>query len=156
METLTRLLVVWLVLLAGCASRPSTREPVLVSGGVQGGRGYPAGSSASGEAVVLTETAASADYGYTPEEPVRVGNGVPSDGPRRSRLYLSALRGPEGQSIEFERRGSCCPFETEHSSLGGLLDVYEITFEGLGEPILLYIDMYDPGELLIPQGFTSR
>ena len=62
-----------------------------------------------------------------------------------------------GQPIEFERRASRCPFETEHSELGaGLLDVYELTCEGLDAPIVLYVNMYDPGEPLIPKGLTVR
>lgn len=154
--TLPQILV--LGLLAGaCASQPPSQEPTLVSGGVREGRGYPAGSSATGEAMSLSEVASSPSYGYTPEEPVLVGNGTASDGPRRSRLYLQALRGPAGQPIEFERRGSCCPFESEHAALGsGLLDVYELTYEGLDEPIVLYLNMYDPGEPLIPKGLMAR
>lgn len=140
-----------------CASHPAPQQPEIVSRGTREGHGYPFGSSASGDAMTLTRAASSATYGYSPEEPVVVGSGVPEDGPGRERLYLRALRGPQGQPITFERRGSCCGFETENSPLGGgLLDVYELTYEGLGSPILLYLNMYDPGEALIPQRLTAR
>lgn len=155
--TLSPVAVLGLLVAAACASNPALRAPELVSSGTRHGRGYPAGTSADGDALTLTTIASSPTYGYSAEEPVLVGNGVDSDGPTREKLYLRALRGPEGQPIEFERRGSCCPFETENSALGaGLLDVYELTWEGLDEPVVLYLDMYDPGEPLIPKGLTAR
>jgi hypothetical protein len=36
----------------------------------------------------------------------------------------------------------------------GLLDIYEITYDGLDEPIKIYIDMYDYEAPLAPYGFT--
>jgi hypothetical protein len=77
-------------------------------------------------------------------------------GPLAERLFLSALRGPKGEEIQFTRQGSCCPFETPGSDLGtGLLDVYEVTYPGLEKPLVLYLNMYDKGEVLVPAGFTS-
>ncbi|WP_277871519.1 hypothetical protein [Winogradskyella wandonensis] len=37
-----------------------------------------------------------------------------------------------------------------------LVDVYEITYEGLKKPILLYISFYDTDKLYIPKGFIKR
>lgn len=39
---------------------------------------------------------------------------------------------------------------------GGLLDVYEITYDGLDKPIELYINMYDYNDPMIPVGFTPK
>ena len=39
---------------------------------------------------------------------------------------------------------------------GALLDTYEVTYDGLKEPIVLYIDMYDYGPLAAPKGFTLK
>ncbi|WP_255345422.1 hypothetical protein [Pontibacter sp. BAB1700] len=39
---------------------------------------------------------------------------------------------------------------------GGLLDKYSITYEGLAEPIILYINMYDSDKLKVPVGFTLK
>ena len=48
-------------------------------------------------------------------------------------------------------------FESENAIFGSaLVDVYEVTYEGLKEPILLYISFYDYETLLIPKGFTKR
>ena len=80
-------------------------------------------------------------YGYTEKNPVKVG-GV-SEGPKNERRFLNALVGPKGEAIEYYRIGSCCPFKTKNSSLGGMLDMYNVTYEGLENDIVLYINMYD-------------
>jgi len=98
--------------------------------------------------------ATSPTYGYTQKEPILIG-GAFDNGVERSHKYLKTLRGPKGELIAYERRGSCCPFETKNSELGGgLLDAYELMYDGLSQPLVLYINIYDPGELLIPQGLT--
>ncbi len=38
---------------------------------------------------------------------------------------------------------------------GGLLDVIRVVSEGLPEPIILYLDAYHAGPLMIPVGFTG-
>ena len=79
------------------------------------------------------------------------------NGPRNERLYLNALRSYDGHAIDFERRGSCCGFATPNGTMGGgLLDVYVITTPDSPAPVLLYLNMYDSGELIAPQGFTVR
>jgi hypothetical protein len=101
------------------------------------------------------QVASSPTYGYTEKEPVMVGGGI-SDGVARSYAYLDALRGPKGEPVTYSRRGHCCPFETKNSELGaGLLDVYELTYKGLSKPLVIYINMYDRGEIMIPQGLTK-
>ncbi len=118
------------------------------------GKGWPFGVSDTGPFLELSKVAPSPKYGYAQDSPILVGG--TESGPKESRLYLNSLRGPQGQVVSYERIGSCCPFETPNSSFGGLLDMYLIQYEGLKTPITLYVNMYDPGELLIPQGFTAR
>ena len=96
-------------------------------------------------------------YGYTAEDPIRCGGdeGIRS-GPARERDYLNRLRGPNGEDVGFMRQGSCCHFETPNGILGtGLLDMYEVWYDGIDEPVILYLNMYDPheGEVVAPQGF---
>ena len=94
-------------------------------------------------------------YGYSPDNPIRVGDGSVKNGPRNEIIFLSSLRGPNGESIIFKRLGSCCAFETPNGYRGaGLLDKYEVSYEGLTQPKILYINMYDPGEIIPPEGFT--
>ena len=139
-----------------CASggvEPESPPPLAASTRVDGEL-YPSGQS-GGHSTVLRETAPNPDYGSS-EAPVPVGGLPGSSGPGKELLFLNSLLGPQGQTIHFKRVGSCCKFETENSELGGgLLDVYEITYEGLDEPRTLYLNMYDPGPVYIPQGFTA-
>lgn len=91
-----------------------------------------------------------ASYGFTPENPIHVGGG-----PEGQHAFLELLRGPEGQPLAWRRLGSCCEFETPNGIMGlGLLDLYEVTYEGLDRPVILYLDMYESGPVMAPAGFT--
>jgi hypothetical protein len=94
-------------------------------------------------------------YGYTAGNPVQVG-GHREVGNLYQQRFLNALWGPLGQPIAYERVGSCCPFETQDGEMGGLLDVYRITYEGLEDPIHLYLDLYRNGEIRVPVGLEAR
>ena len=94
-------------------------------------------------------------YGYTEKNPIMVGG--KDGGPKNERRFLNALTGPKGEPISYKRLGSCCFFSTKNGGFGsGLLDKYEITYEGLESPIILYINMYDSDVLKVPVGFTLR
>ncbi|MDH6354410.1 hypothetical protein M2132_000738 [Dysgonomonas sp. PH5-45] len=96
-------------------------------------------------------------YGYTEENPIKVGGALKSKGPENERRFLNALAGPNGEVITYIRGGNCCPFETENGFLGGgLLDKYIISYKGLKENITLYINMYDSEELAVPVGFKLK
>lgn len=98
-----------------------------------------------------------ATYGYSAKNAIKVGAGGAASGPASERMFLNALRGPGGEKISYSRRGSCCGVESSHAPLGvAMLDLYEIKYKGLDKPILLYLNMYDPGVLQAPKGFTFR
>lgn len=107
----------------------------------------------------LPRVASSASYGYSADDPILM-NLTPSDPSAaigRTYQYLGSLRGPKGEKVSFYRLGSCCPIKTENGFLGeGLLDQYELTYDGLDTPIVLYVNIYDAGEVFIPQGLTIR
>lgn len=94
-------------------------------------------------------------YGYTQENPIKVGG--TESGPANERKYLDALAGPNGESISYVRVGSCCPFNTPNGLMGGgMLDRYEIKWSGQAAPVYLYLNMYDKDELKAPVGFTIK
>lgn len=96
-------------------------------------------------------------YGYTQQNPIHVGGTLKHEGPANQRRYLNALKGPNGEKITYERRGSCCPFNTKNGFMGGgMLDRYEVTWENNSTPYILYIDMYDAAALKAPKGFTFK
>ncbi len=37
-----------------------------------------------------------------------------------------------------------------------MLDVYEITYDGLSTPLKIYVNMYERSDALIPRGLTGR
>jgi len=91
-------------------------------------------------------------YGYTEKNPIMVGGGT--DGPKNERRFLNALCGPNGESIEYYRIGSCCPFKTKNSEWGGMLDMYDVKYKGLEESLIIYINMYDSDTLKVPVGLN--
>lgn len=83
-------------------------------------------------------------YGHTKENPIRIGNGNPLDGPSRERAFLDTLLGPAGERLSYVRG---------RSAMGAsqILDVY--TISGLKTSVDLYIDMYTWAEPMAPVGF---
>jgi len=155
------------IFLASCTSQvekppPEQVEklpPEIVGSTTSDGKGVPYGDSEN-TAIYYQLSTVSDDptYGYTESNPIRVGGGSSIEvGPQNERMYLNGLRGPSGEAIGYERLGSCCFFETPNGFQGsGLLDVFAIYYEGLDSPILLYLNMYDAGNKLVPMGFTAR
>jgi hypothetical protein len=131
---LTRLAALALLALAACSSTSKARP-----------RDPQAYSEGWHPAVDAPES-----YGFSPGNPIHVGGG-----PDGQQAFLEMLRGPEGQPLAWRRLGSCCEFETPNSLVGfGLLDLYEVTYEGLERPVILYLDMYESGPVMAPEGFT--
>lgn len=94
-------------------------------------------------------------YGYDEKNAIKVGGGA--SGPTNERRYLNALLGPNGESISYKRLGSCCGVPSENGFMGvAVLDLYEIKYDGLDKPVNLYLNMYDPGILKAPKGFTYK
>jgi len=92
-------------------------------------------------------------YGLSGKFPVKVGDMKVEN----QRKYLASLAGPNGEELEFHRRGSCCGYKSENAIFGtALVDVYEVKYNGLKEPVLVYISFYDSEKLYIPFGFTKR
>lgn len=106
----------------------------------------------------LTKTASDAKYGFTEENPVKVGAG-PDGGPANQRDYLELIRDAKGKPIKYKRLGSCCFYKTENGIAGmGMLDQYEITYqneEGIEKKAVVYISFYDYEEPKIPFGFKT-
>ena len=87
-------------------------------------------------------------YGYSPEHPIKVDGGA-RDGPARERRYLNALRGPNGEGLQYRRLGS-----TLGPDKSTILDMYEITYGASGKTIRLFIDEYHSEQLKAPKGFV--
>ena len=97
---------------------------------------------------------ASAPYGSR-SNPACVG-GIAGRNPMSTHLYFNRLRGPQGQTVYYNRVGSCCGFPSPNGLFdgGGMLDLYRVTYAGLAEPVDVYVSFYDPAALEAPPGFT--
>jgi len=106
---------------------------------------------------VITKKATDKKYGYNENYPVNVGFTTLEDGSNNQIRFLNALAGPNGEKISFKLVDTCCPFPTKRSDMGaGMLDIFEITYENQTKPILLFINKYEKGEIMIPMGFSVR
>lgn len=93
-------------------------------------------------------------FGYGRRNPIQVGGGAESDAANQ-RQWLDGLRGPAGQPVRYRRLGSCCEYSANGAR--GVLDAYEVTYDGLAAPVVLFIDMYaEPRNAPAPpEGFTA-
>ncbi|MCX7110280.1 MAG: hypothetical protein NTX45_09155 [Proteobacteria bacterium] len=122
------------------------------------GKGLPNGRSDSQEPhTKLKGISQDPTYGYTKENPIKVGIGNILLASASEKYYLNSLLSETGKPIEYERVGSCCQFETPNA-LGGVgsLDVFTIKVPEKNETIKLYLNMYDPLTPIAPKGFTLR
>lgn len=106
---------------------------------------------------IITEISKDKKYAYDQDYPVNLGFLPLSTGELNVQRYFGALAGPDGQKITYTRVESCCPFPTKKFDAGaGLLDVYEVKWDGLTEPKRIYINMYEKGKVIAPSDFTIR
>lgn len=110
---------------------------------------------ACGASNISTEVNTDATYGFTEKNPIKVG-GV-ENGPLNERQFLNSLSGPNGETVSYDRVGSCCEFATRNSPLGGgLLDMYKVSYEGKKDTVTMYLNMYDKAKLKAPVGFKFK
>jgi len=108
---------------------------------------------------LIKEISTDETYGYTQNNPIRVGCTTSLEGVKNERRFLNALADPNGEAVEYRRKGSCCPFKTKSPTAitgEGMLDIYEVRAAHSNEVKTLYINMYDCGTLKAPVGFTVR
>jgi hypothetical protein len=125
------------------------------------GRGRPFGESGLGPVMPIEVTARKRSYGWSARNPVKLGGYNPALGPlsgqERQVRFLNSLWGPGGETVFYERIATCCPFQHFGAPLDrAMLDVYSLTWEGLPEPKLLYMDRYREGAVRVPAGLTTR
>lgn len=106
---------------------------------------------------VITEFSKDKKYGYDKDYPINIFYRGTKDDVINQQRFLNALAGPNGEAITFSKLESCCPFPSKNTEMGaGFLDVYEIKWDGLKKPILLYLNIYERGQLMVPVGFSLK
>ena len=146
-------LLLGLLSLADCESvRPKTP---LTYGGAESEGLHEKGASALLPFLSQASTP-DASYGFTANNPVRVGGGREA-GVRNEQRYLNALLGSRGEALSYQLEGSCCAFKIAEAGIDneGQLDIYTITWKGRNEPLRLYLNMYEEGPLAAPVGLRA-
>ncbi|MFV8361335.1 2-dehydro-3-deoxyphosphooctonate aldolase [Flavobacterium sp. LS1P3] len=106
---------------------------------------------------VITAYSKDKKYGYDKDYPINIFfNNTNNETINQSR-FLNALAGPKGEKITFTKLESCCPFPTKRSEMGaGFLDVYELKWICQKKPVLLYLNIYEKGILMVPTGLSMK
>jgi hypothetical protein len=95
-------------------------------------------------------------YGVSDQNPIMLGSKEGRSPAKVLYSYLDRLRGPKGEKVTYSRIGTCCEFETPRGLFGekGVLEVWEVTYDGLSKPTKLFINVYDSGKVLPPFGLV--
>lgn len=103
------------------------------------------------ERLTIKELASEADYGRKKKMNIKVGS------IRAEFLYIAQLTGPNGEEVVATRLGSCCDVKSASAPLGKApLDMWEINYEGLDEPFILYLNGYDYEPPMCPMGLAFK
>lgn len=108
-------------------------------------------------AFVITEYSKDKKYGYDKDYPINIYYRGTKNDTINQKYFLNALAGPKGEKITYTRMENCCPFPTKNSDMGaGFLNVYELKWEGQKKPVILYLNIYERGLLMVPVGLSLQ
>ncbi len=106
---------------------------------------------------VLTAYSKDKKYGYDKDYPINVFYKNVASAKENQERFLNALAGPKGEKISYTKTGICCPFPNAIAEMGvGSLDVYHIIWEDQKKPVILYLNSFEKGALMVPLGFTAK
>lgn len=149
MKTIYIKLLILTCFMSSCVSTKSTLKNVDESA--------PIPKLSASNTFIITEYSKDKKYGYDKDYPINVFYKNTKDENSNQERLLNALAGPKGEKIIFKKTESCCPFPTKNIEIGvGFLDIYEITWEGQSTPLLLYLNRYEKGKLMVPLGLTLK
>jgi hypothetical protein len=67
--------------------------------------------------------------------------------------FMYNLTGPNGEELTYQRLDICCAYKDKKTKKTLRLDKWEVSYEGLPEPIYLYFNRYEFNKPLVPVGF---
>jgi hypothetical protein len=142
-----------LIILIGCAAQKTT-----TSKEARGDTRTKPVEFLDDNTYLLVESTDDKTYGYEKSNAIKVGGSNESSGPKNERRFLNALLGPNGEEVKYFRAGSCCTFKTPNGPIdnSGMLDRYSIIWTGSKDTLIIFINMYDKGDLKIPVGLIAK
>ncbi len=107
---------------------------------------------------LITEYSNDPKYGYDKDYPINIFYADIKNDTLNPPRYLNALAGPKGEKLRFKKLEDCCPYPTKRNELGGvgMLQVYEVMWDGPQKSLKLYINIYDKGDVKVPVGLTLK
>lgn len=109
------------------------------------------------KAFIISEYATDKKYGYDADYPINIGLILDTQEEIFVGYFFKGLEGPNGEKINYKKIDSCCPFPTKNNTMGaGTLGIYEVTFEGSNQKIILYFNSYEKGKVVCPKGFSIK
>jgi hypothetical protein len=108
-------------------------------------------------AFIITQYSKDKKYGYNKDYPINIYYKGTKNDTINQKYFMNALAGPKGEKITYTKLENCCPFPTKNSDMGaGFLDVYELKWEGQKSPVILYLNIYERGLLMVPVGLSLK
>ena len=145
----TALLIAILISIASCTSTKSTIKNI--------DNNAPNLQLAENNTFYISEFSKDRKYGYDQDYPINIFFESTRNITINQQRFLNALAGPKGEKITYTKLESCCPFPTKRSEMGaGLLDVYELKWEGQKSPVILHLNIYEKGVLMVPFGLSLK
>lgn len=97
-------------------------------------------------------------YGISESNPIKLGSPTGRSPAKVLYAYMDRLQGPKGEKVTYRRVGTCCEFKTPRGLFEGvgILEVWEVTYDGLLSPTKLFINVYDHGDVYPPTGFLLK
>ena len=103
------------------------------------------------ERVIIEEISTDKTYGFKPKTNIKVGS------VRNEYAFIAQLTGPNGEEITAKRLGSGWDVKSKNSPFGKApLDKWEIKYDGLKEPIIIYLNGYDYEKPKCPVGLSFK
>ncbi|MBX9807249.1 MAG: 2-dehydro-3-deoxyphosphooctonate aldolase [Flavobacteriaceae bacterium] len=145
----TALLIALLICITSCTSTKSTIKNI--------DDDAPNLQLVENNTFYIAEFSKDRKYGYDKDYPINIFFESTRNETINQQRFLNALAGPKGEKITYTKLESCCPFPTKRSDMGaGLLDVYELKWEGQKSPVILYLNIYEKGVLMVPFGLRLK
>ena len=145
----TALVIILLLSIASCTSTKSTIKNI--------DDNAPNLQLVENNTFYIAEFSKDRKYGYDNDYPINIFFENTRNETINQQRFLNALAGPKGEKITYTKLESCCPFPTKRSEMGaGLLDVYELKWEGQKSPVILYLNIYEKGVLMVPFGLSLK
>lgn len=111
-----------------------------------------------GNAFIIEEYANDSKYGFNENYPINLGfYKNENTNTANIKRFFNGLTSKSGETLSYKKIGTCCPYPSKNNGVGaGTLDIYEVSAESQTEKWVLYVNIYEKGKILCPNGFEIK